>query len=42
MELWDKMLNFKDNIGLTYQYSENSGQNVEPKYGSGIDPPILN
>ena len=44
--MWDKMLNFEDNIGLTYyQYSENSGQQVQPKYGSGagsgsrVDPP---
>ena len=28
-ELWDKMLNFKDNIGLTYyQYNENSSQKM--------------
>ena len=30
---------FEDYIGLTqYQYSENSGQKVHPKYGSGVDP----
>ena len=30
------MLNFEDNIRLTkYQYSENLGQKVQPKYGSG-------
>ena len=37
MELWDKMLNFDDNIGFTqWCYSENPGQKVQPKYGFGV------
>ena len=46
MELWDKMLNFEDNIWLTeYQYSEDSYQKVQTKYesrawsGSRVNPP---
>ena len=33
------MLNFEENKGFTkYQHGENSGQKVQPKYGSGADP----
>ena len=43
-ELWDKMLNFDDNIGFTqWCYSENPGQKVQPKYGFGVgvDSPTI-
>ena len=50
MELWDKTLNFEDSMhGLKgYQYSENSGQKLQPKYWcgavsiSGVDFPPHN
>ena len=37
-ELWDKMLNFDDNIGFTqWCYSENSGQKVQPTFNMDLE-----